>query len=416
MKKVLSLLIAIVLCFGLFACTAKTEQPAAPGSSTPPSQPATTPATNAPATNTPATNAPATSSTPPPVASVPQGYITDDVDHYARKTYKIAFLTSDFTKLHQGWFNGLKAFEKRLNIEVSNMSASTNQETFISNIELAITQGFDGVLIAGMFEIAERATEMLYEADMPWICFINVFVDKDKQTVAPTVVLDQVEAGRKAMQWLIDNYKSFMGNIDTKKLGAISVGFIVSADHSMRAEGHKAAWEKAFPSQPFFLQDTASAGYTGPDVISAQSAYELVGAIVSTHPEIEYWLVTGTAEFYGSGAARALEGLGFTTKNALVCVVGSSPNIADWESMTPDTPSVNVACLFISDILYAAPALSGLIAIIDGRVTYDQLWLHETPANYRFGNKFGVWECPTQIITRENYKAIVAEVDALAMA
>jgi len=400
MKKALSLLIALVLCLGLFACDNTPKQSASPSATPSASSPATTPSASAPST------AP---------SAKPQGYIDDDVDHSARKTYKIAFLTSDFTMLHQGWFKGLKAFENRLNVEVTNMSAASNQETFIANIELAITQGYDGILIAGMFEIAERATEMLYESGIPWICFINIFTDKDKQTVAPTVVLDQLDAGSKAMQWLIDNYKSFMGDIDTKKLGAIATGFVVSADHSMRAEGARNAFEKAFPGQPFFLNDTAAAGYTGPDVVSSQAAYELVGATVSAHPEIEYWFITGTAEFYGPGSARAVEALGMTTKNALVCVVGSGPNIADWESMTPDTPSCNVACLLISDLLYAAPALSGIIAMIDGRATYDTMWVNETPKNYRFGNKFGVWECPTQIITRENYAGILAEVEAIAL-
>ena len=426
MKKALALFLTIVICFGLFACGNKTDT--TNGGTTPAGsgQSSQTDVATSPAGGDQST--PSGSEQPTPSGGESsgggggaatqtgglQGYLDDEVDHYARDTYKIAFLTTEFNTLQQHWFEGLQAFEQRLNVNVTSLSADSNKETFLSNIELIATQGYDGALIACMFEIQERATELLYELGIPWICFINMLLDQNDQTVAPCVVLDQYESGQKTMQWLIDNYKEYMGDIDTSKIGGITTGFTVMADHAMRAAGQRDIFEQTFPGCPFFELDTASAGFTGADVVSAQAAFELVGATVSANPKVEYWLVTGTAEAYGPGSARALESLGKSTENALVCVVSSGANIVDWESMSPDTESINVACLLISDVLYAAPALSGIIALIDGRVTYDKLWLEKTPQNYRYGNNFGVWEAETQIITRWNYQEIIAEVNSIA--
>ena len=388
MKKVLSVTLALVLCFMLFACgkddaKTPTESGASAGNS------GTT------------------------AAHIPQGYLTDDVDHQSRRTYEIAFLPDDFGFLQQNWFAGLQAFEELLNVNMTVLSADSSFEQMLANIELLTTRGYDGAIITCQYEIQERATELLNDSGIPWICFINMLTDANGHTVAPTVVLDQYTAGQATMRWLIDNYKTYWGEVDPSKIGGMGITMSISLDINNRTNGQRDLFESTFPGRPFLTLDTVSLGASGTAFMSAESAYDLVTAAVSAHPEIEYWLVGGGGEQFGPGAARAMESFGRTLSNTLICVVHSGANITDWQSKAADVETMNMASVYISDMLYGAPALSGVIALIEGRETTDTLWIHETPANYQFGNDFGVWLIESRIVTRWDYQDYVDEINAM---
>ena len=395
MKKLISLLIALVLCLGLFACGEKTDTSAPPAADSP----------AASAENSPAPAAP----------GVPQGYPEDDVDHHARRTYEVVFLCDDWTFLQQSWFSSMEAFEQRFNINMTAVSAEGDMDTFLANIELIPTRGYDGAIVTCMPDIYVRATELLYASGIPWLAYTNTVVDDNGHTVAPTVSLDPYSVGYNTMRWLVDNYKSYWGEIDETKLGAIDTTVSTSPDLLARSEGPRDLFAETFPNSTYFQLDAVSTGRTGMGVVSEESAYDLVSATVSANPQIEYWFVTGAVEFYGVGSARALEDLGKTTDNALVCVVGSGVNFVDWDSMSEDTMSVNVACLFLSDLRTSIPAVSGIVAMIDGRATKDTLWREKTPPNYKYGNDYGVWLLDTLVVTRADYKEALAYDEALVL-
>lgn len=395
MKKLITIFVVAVLCFGLFACSGKTDTSAPSGGN--------------------ASAPPSGSSSAPPVPAVPQGYPEDDVDHHARDTYDIAFLCDDYTFLQQSWFSSMVAFEERFNIKMTAISAEGDMDTFLANIELITTRGFDGAIVTCMPDIYVRATELLYESEIPWLAYTNTVVDDNGHTVAPTVSLDPYSVGWNTMKWLVDNYKSYWGEIDESKLGAIDITVSTSPDLLARSEGPHDLFTETFPNSTHFQLDAVSTGRTGMGVVSEESAYDLVSATVAANPQIEYWLVTGAVEFYGVGSARALEALGKTTDNALVCVVGSGVNFVDWDSMSDDTKTVNVACLFLSDLRTSIPAVSGIVALIDGRVTKDTLWREKTPPNYKYGNDFGVWLLDTEVVTRATYKQALAFDEKLVL-
>ena len=427
MKKVLSILLVLILCVGLFACGNKTDStgssapPADSGSAAQPAGGGDTPAPQpAGGGDTPAAQPSGGGDAAPaqpsgggdtPAAHVPQGYLTDDVDHHARRTYEIAFLPDDFQFLQQNWFAGLQAFEERLNVKMTVLSADSSFEQMLANIEMLTTRGYDGAIITAQYEIQERVTELLNEAGIPWICFINMLTDADGHTVAPTVVLDQYTAGEATMRWLIDNYKEYWGDIDTSKIGCMGITMSISLDIFSRTSGQRDLFEATFPGNQFLILDTVSLGASGTAFMSAESAYDLVTAAVAANPDVEYWFVVGGGEQFGPGAARAMEAFGRTLSNTLICTVHSGANITDWQSKPPDVECMNIASVYISDMLYGAPALSGVIALIEGRETKDTLWIDETPKDYKYGNNFGVWLIESRIVTRWDYQEYIDEIN-----
>ena len=392
MKRLVPLLLVIVMCLTLFACDKSTNSETQP-------------------TSSPSAGGSGAVSAP---SGTPQGYLEDDVDHYARDKYEIVFLANDFQFLQQSWYAGLQAFEKRFNIHMTSVSADGDWDSFINNIELVGTRGYDGVIVLGIPEINVRVAELMNETGVPWLAFVNIMLDDNGRTIGPNVILDQYAVGWKTMRWLLDNYPTYWGNdIDGSKVGEIDITLSASIDLFSRQQGPKDLFLEHFPDGSFFPVDCVSTGLVGMAAISPEAAYDLVTATVSANPQIEYWFVTGATEFFGPGAARALEDLGRTPDNAMVCVVGHGANVVDWQSMSDDTVALNMACLMISDILYAAPAVAGIVALIDGRTTNDTLWVEKTPPNYQFGNDFGVWEVENRVVTRFNYQDYFDEVDAL---
>ena len=402
MKKLISVLIVATLCLGLLAAC---------GGDSPNTSSAPPPSSGGDA-SAPPSQAPAPTGTP-------QGYIDDDVDHYARAPYRIAFLSQDLYQVQLAWLNGIELYQEKMNFEVVAFSAESDREKMIANIELAAMQNFDGFIVACMPDILDRASEVLYETGIPWIGFANTFL-VDGKTVAPNVTLNQSGAGEKCMQWLIENYKEYWGSdVDAHalgpRLGMIDITYSISEDLLARQTGSVNRFREEFPNSLYFATDVVALGLAGPAVISAEAAYDLVTATVSANPGVDYWFVTGAAETYSPGAARALESLGKTTENALVVTVGHPAVVADWERMSPDTMAVNVATLSIPDLLYGGPAAAGIVAILDGRTTMDTIWLEVTPPNHPWGNDFGLWEADNKVVTRWNYLDYFAEVEAMTL-
>ncbi|MDR2357732.1 MAG: substrate-binding domain-containing protein [Oscillospiraceae bacterium] len=402
MKKIISLLLVVLMAAGLLACGGGGQNGNIETSGTETQTP------DASASETAAAPPDGGADTPAVSADAPQnvGYIDDPVDHFARDTYQIAYLSPAFMFLQQSWFAAMQAFEERLNFKVTSFTGENNSDTYLTNIELIASQGYDGIIMDCEQPVAVRAYEIIEETGVPYIAFVQSLLDENGKTVCPQVVLDQYDTGKKTIDWLIANYKSYWGEIDASTLGLIDCTVTTSPDLALRAVAPEEIFKATFPEGHYFMADMAAAGG-----VTADAAYTQVMATVSAHPEIEHWWVTGSTEFFGSGSARVFDDLG-KVDDALVCVVGAGANIVDWDSMTPDTKSSLVACLAISDLLYAAPAVSGVIALIDGRATKETLWRDKTPADWQFGTDYGVWLVENDIITRDTYKTYFEEINA----
>jgi ABC-type sugar transport system substrate-binding protein len=402
MKKTVSLILAVLLAVSLAACGEKTvEEPSAVNSQ--PDTGVSSELTPAGEGTDPATGA---GSQTPETTYESAGYIDDPVDHYSRDTYDIVYLTDGFTFLHQNWLAAMQAVQDRLNCRVTNMSGNSDAERYLQNIEIVALDGVDGVIADCPSTTQARAFELFQEYDLNFIGYCQVFIDANQQLMAPQVVADQYLSAKKTIDWLIANYKSYLGDIDTSKLGLINIGFKGVPDFEPRGQAPEDVFTSTFPESAYFFCDAGTAGG-----ITQDAAITLTSATVSSHPEIEYWWVTGCVEFFGVGAARALEELG-KTDTSLCCVFGAGANVEDWKSLRPDQKTPNVACLMEPDLTYGAPAVAGIVALIDGRATPDTLWKERAkPDGWIYGDSYGVWVVEAEVVTRENYQEYLDSVN-----
>lgn len=377
MKKVIALALAAMMMISLFACNAKSSNDS--------------PDTAAPDTS-------ASSDTPDASASEGNsgvevvGYLTDDVDHYARDTYDFVYFYTRSSALTQMMYDALQKLTDRLNFTIDESTGDADGDRYIQNIEIFASQGIDGFLVDVDPAIAERVVEVLEETNSVYVPFINSVRDKEGNALAPAVYLDGYDAGAMTIQWLYDNYKKYWGDIDTSKIALLNLTFSVVPDIVIRSEGAIAKFKELFPENDLFFTFDSTVG-----TLDEKTAFDGVSAILSANPQIEYWWMPCDIEISAQGAARAVETMNLSDR-VLITDVGSDALSQEWDS---GYDGCWVSCLAISNYLYVGPAVTGLIAIADGRATHETLWADRKAE----GEKYAMFLVDSQMVTKDTYQA-----------
>ena len=140
-----------------------------------------------------------------------------------------------------------------------------------------------------------------------------------------------------------------------------------------------------------FEADGASGG------LNEETGYDLATAILSAHPEVEYWFIPCCLEQYAQGAARAVEALGLEDKVMIVDISGDLlPR--EWDG---GYEGCWCASLALPSLVYAVPSICAIVSMIDGKSTPETLWAKERAAGdvYTNFNTAGTGA----MITKDNY-------------
>ena len=404
MKKTVALIIALLMVFTLFACN-KTTNPVDTG-------------TPAPATATPTPDATPDDATPPvddatdappPVddtntdvsaSANALGFFNSGVDPNSRETYDIAWLYMRPMAVFQNIYDVLVQMEPVLNIKVTDYCANSDIDALIQNIEIYADQGIDGFLIVIDATANKRICEVLDETGIPYIAMLNSVQDENGSSLVPCVGLDNYRVGEELTQWLYDNYKTYWGDIDESKIGLLNFNFSPNVDFNNRNKGALAKFIELLPnSTQIFDADGVTGG------LNEQTGYDLASAILSANPEVEYWFIPACLELYSQGAARVIEQLGINDKVLMTCcdsaVLTAAWNEADYEGAW-------VSCLTTSGYQYGIPGICGLVAILDGKATMDNIW--ESRRNPNDQKTF--YQIAHEIVTKDTYEAYFANIVA----
>ncbi len=388
MKKALAVLLAILMIFSLFACSGnKTDTEPSKKPSTEPSPSASE---ASPADTTDA-GSPETA-VDPSVNADKIGYFDSGVDPQSRDTYHIVWAYVYTLMLFEKMTECFKNYEEKLNVQIDTMTAESDIDLYIINLETLAAQGTDGFLIHFDVATSDRIKEVLDEAGVPYVAVFNSVRDQAGNSLVPTIGLDQYAAGVTTMDWMNDNYKTYWGDIDTSKLGLLNMTLSVSEDLNDRAAGAEDTFKKYFPNNDanIFTQDGASGSGARQDI-----GYNIASATFAANPDIEYWFVTSCLEDYAQGIARATEQLEVEDK-VLIVDVGSDILTSEWDT---GYDSSWVSCLAISNYLYAAPAICGLISMMDGVSTPESLW----PDMKKAGDAAAFYATKCEMITKDSY-------------
>jgi len=396
MKKFFAILLVVCMVFALAAC-GKTETPS---TSNPPAP------SQAPPGNSPAQGGGQTGGgqdiSEPVRAGGSAGYITDDVDHFARAPYNFIYAYYDDSPLVDDTFRSFQMLESVYNFKVTRISGDESPETYMQNIEVLIDRGdVDGFFIDTDPQFQNRLLAVLNESGIPYMNMYTAFFDANGACVTPTVGLYQWQSGYDCMKWLTDRYMDYWGDVDTSTIGLLNIDFSVVPDLVERTVGIEAAFREAFPgNENVFVVD----GLTG-GTVSTEVGFDLTTQTVTANSHVQYWLVGSCLENYAQGAARAAEAL-HREHEFLITDVGSPILVSEWDSGY-DGPWVT--CYAIAQLAYVAPATLGLIAMADGRATKETLWENERAP----GDVCTIWIAESAMVTRDTYREYLASVDGM---
>lgn len=389
MKRILTLLLVSLMVFSFAAC-AKTEK-TTPAGSPPPSSPAATTSTP-PASTPPAETPEDTGPVKNPSANANAiGFFTDGVDPNSRDTYEIVWAYMRPMALFLNIRDALVSMEPVFNVKITDYCANSDIDEMIQNIQIFADQGYDGYIIVIDASANMRIKEVLDDTGLPYIDILNSVRDENGSAIVHCIGMEGISVGREMTKWLFDNCEKYWGKIDYSKLGLINYTFSPNKDFHDRFEGNLAMFKEMAPGNTnIFDADGVTGG------LNEETGYNLASAILAAHPEVEYWFIPACLELYAQGASRAAEALGIQDR-VLISAVNSEVLSALWDS---GYEGCWVSCVASAPYQYAAPALSGIVSLINGTETVESLWSSIRKPT----DKLTFYEIDTKIVTKDTYK------------
>ncbi|SHI00253.1 ABC-type sugar transport system, substrate-binding protein, contains N-terminal xre family HTH domain [Sporobacter termitidis DSM 10068] len=382
MKKVIAVFLALLMTVSLFACATKDTGSSPSGSAAP------SPSDTAGASASPSAEYPDLSKN----ADV-LGLFSDGVDPASRKTYNIVYMYPFTLLLFQKMEECFNIYSSQLNYnKLTTSTTEGDMDKFVENIQTFADQGkADGFIVVVDADTSVRIKEVLDETNIPYVGFCNSVRDKTTGSeVMPAVGNDSKLASAKTVQWLYDNYKTYWGDIDPTQIALLDTNASSNSDLKDRFTAAEAKFNELLPK---------NAGVFELDMISdfsQDTAFNMASATFSAHPEVKYWFSANCVEMYAQGVARAAETMGID-KRVLITDVGSDILTSEWDT-SYDGPWKS--CLAISNYLYAAPCISALIALMDGKATPESLW----PDMRTPGDQYTFYNAETTMVTKDTYK------------
>ena len=229
--------------------------------------------------------------------------------------------------------------------------------------------------------------------------------DAQEFYVAPSVVLDSYDCGQNQVDWMFGNYQSELGigETDAANIGYLFLDWSPHPEIHLRTTGATNRYTELHP-------DLADSNWLAIDVLPGgpdnfEGAFDLVSAHLSTNgDQFDYWFIGSSTDEFAIGATRAVEQLGMEDRCMISAIMGGSV-IDTW--MTGYNGAWK-SLITVPLVELAEPMLCGLLAILDGRATYESLWQDSVPA----GQAYGVIDFPPKIFTYDNREEYWQSVDA----
>ena len=381
MKKLITCLLALVMLFMLAAC----------GNSDSDSN-------NNQTSGGADTEAGSTAQAPPSTGGT-VGWSTDDVDHFARSKYKIAYIVSFYVPVNATLSDQFRLWGEKMNFEYQLVDVQRDNDLFINSLEMLAGQGYDGFVLDFDPAFTERCYEVCHELDVSWISGVNpVMIDGALKW--PGVTIDSRDMGHTMSQWLFDNYKDYWGDVDINEIGIMICDNPSATDLHRRGTSSEEKFRELFPSiadTNIFLVDMMG--------MDTQLGYDKFSATKSGNPQFNYWLVTSVVDIYAQGVVRAAEDLGVADNTLILCCDGNMI-LGDWGGGY--TGTTWVGAIHVAPVYHSEPIICGLIAMMDGRATPETLWADlKAP-----GAEFAQVKIDLFVMTINNYQQYLADADA----
>ena len=332
MKKTTALLMAMAMTASLVGCSTGTDAPAT--TAAPAADTTAAPAADAPKAEEPKTEAPA----------------GDKLVVYG--IYKAG---------DQTWFidegaAAQKAVED-LGGEFIYVDAKMSPEEYLKAIDNAIANKASGIVTCIPDQTMSQAVvDKANEAGIPIVAADDALQDASGNKLAPGVGSNAYVIGEANGEWLA-NYAKDNNLVTDPEVGLLIMTMDTVSSCVPRAEGEFDKFTELCPD--FDQSKIFKADYDG----TTDKGNTAATAVITAHPEIKKWLVTGANEEGCVGAARALESAGL---DADACVVGLGAYMAKDEFKKEGGSCMKASAYFSADSV-GAGSVNVLMDIINGK-------------------------------------------------
>lgn len=282
----------------------------------------------------------------------------------------------------QTWFidegDAAKAAVEKLGGSFTYVDAKMNPEEELKAVDNAIANKASGIVICTSDQTMSQAVvDKCKEANIPVVAADDALEDGSGNKLAPWVGINAYVIGAANGEWLANYAK------DNDLVGKDDVALLIMTMDTVsscvpRADGE---YDKFTELCPDF--DTAKIFKADNDG-TVEKGNTAAMAVLTAHPEIKTWLVTGANEECTIGAVRALETQGL---DADACVVGLGGYMAkdEWNNKGADGTCMKAAAYF-SSLQVGEGSINVLMQLINGEeatmeTAVDALIV--TPDNYK---------------------------------
>ncbi len=234
--------------------------------------------------------------------------------------------------------------------------AKMSPEEYLKIIDTAIADKAVGIVTCIPDQtLSQAVVDKLAEAKIPVVAADDALQTADGTKLAPWVGINAYVIGEANGAWIAD-YAKTNNLVTDAECGLLLMTMDTVSSCVPRAEGEYAKFTELCPE--FDVNKIWRADYDG----TTEKGNNAAAAVITAHPEIKKWLVTGANEEGCVGALRALESAGL---DANACVVGLGAYMAkdEWKK---EGPNAMKASAYFSAELVGRGSVETLLKIVGG--------------------------------------------------
>ena len=310
-------------------------------------------------------------------------------------------------QLHSALNVAFREWSQLLNFDYVSFDANGSHDAFFSGLETyAASPDIHGILIDIDASSHPRVLEIVDEYGATWFPAMSPFRnDAMTRYVAPAAVLEGYSCGQIQVDWMFDNYARELGvqEVDASNIGFITLNWSPHPEINLRIIGAEDRYNELYPN-------LLSTNWIPIDVLpgspaNIEGAFDLVSAYLSTNgSDFEYWFIGSATDEFAIGAARAVEQVGMESKCIISAIMGGSI-IEEWSTGKTSTWRALITTPLVG---LAEPMVCGLLAVLDGRATFETLYQEYVPA----GESYGIIVYPPQVFTHDNWREYISTAEA----
>lgn len=239
------------------------------------------------------------------------------------------------------------------------VDAKMSPEEYLKAIDNAIANNASGIVTCIPDQTMSQAViTKCEEAGIPIVAADDALQDEAGEKLAPWVGINAYKIGEANGEWLAE-YTKENNLAEDPEVGMLLLTMDTVSSCVPRAEGEFDKFTELVPE--FDQTKIFKADYDG----TTDKGNTAAAAVITAHPEIKKWLVTGANEEGTIGAVRALESAGLD-KDA--CVVGLGAYMAkdEWNTKGADGTCMKASAYFSSDSV-GAGSVEVLLDLIAGK-------------------------------------------------